>query len=248
MHKNHLFTTLFVSLFIALIAYAKPANKQAAAVASAAFVNDSAIAADAAAKVSLSTSLYEGLHLAEAGLSKEALDYAVKGYEKLLAQGAVPNDQYLTIVDLSQSSRKKRFYLLDVKNNKLVVNTFVSHGKNSGVDMAQHFSNNPNSNQSSLGFYITGVTYTGKHGISLRLSGQEEGFNNNAERRGVVVHGAPYVNAGRVNSAYMGRSQGCPALPEGEFASVINTIKNGTVLFVYHPSADYIQHSSLLNS
>jgi hypothetical protein len=195
-----------------------------------------------------STVLYNNLHLEDLGLSKETVDYAVKGYHKLLEQGAVSNNQYLTIVDLGQSSRKKRFYIIDMENEQLVWNTYVAHGKNSGVDEATNFSNDPNSEESSLGFYITKGTYNGKHGLSLRISGQEEGFNNNAEARGIVVHGAPYVNAGRANSAYMGRSQGCPALPENEYAKVINIIKGGSVLFIYHPSVNYLNGSEILNS
>ena len=251
MLKNHLFTVLFVSLSITFISFAKPTGNPviAAAVNADMMADTSANMATAELNVtSLSTSLYESLHLSEAGLSKEAIDYAVKGYQKLVEEGTVTNDQYLTIVDMSQSSRKKRFYLLDVKNKKLVLNTFVSHGKNSGLDKAEHFSNNLNSEESSLGFYVTGETYTGKHGLSLRLSGKEEGFNSHAEERGVVVHGAPYVNADRVHSGYMGRSQGCPALPEGEYAKVINIIKGGSVMFVYYPTANYLQQSRLLNS
>lgn len=109
-------------------------------------------------------------------------------------------------MDFSQSSRKKRFYLLDIKNKKLLENTYVAHGKNSGMDMAKSFSNVIGSEKSSLGFYITKGTYTGKNGFSLRMAGLDRGFNDNAEKRAIVVHGADYANAGRVNSAYMGRS------------------------------------------
>lgn len=248
MRKNHFFTLLFVSLSIALISFAKAAKTPVIATASAAVTNDSAMT-DAEEAVSLSTSLYEGLNLAEKGLSKEAMDYAIKGYEKLVASGAVTNNQYLTIVDFSQSGRKRRFYLIDVINKELVLNTFVSHGKNTGVDMAEKFSNKLNSEQSSLGFYVTNVTYVGKHGTSLRLNGQEKGFNDNAMARGIVIHGADYVNAGRANSAFMGRSQGCPALPQAEYAKAIKLIKDGSVMFLYHPTAgNYIQQSPLLNS
>jgi hypothetical protein len=135
-----------------------------------------------------------------------------------------------------------------MENNELVWNTYVAHGKNSGMDEATRFSNRLNSEASSLGFYITGSTYRGKHGLSLRISGQEHGFNDNAEARGVVVHGAAYVNPDRVNSSYMGRSQGCPALPENEYAKVINIIKDGSVMFIYHPSAEYLHDSRILNS
>jgi hypothetical protein len=195
----------------------------------------------------LTDKLYSDLKLQNLGISKDAINYAVKGYQKLVDSGLVKNSQYLTIADLSQSSRNKRFYILDMQNDKLVWNTYVAHGRNSGVDMAKSFSNDLNSNKSSLGFYVTESTYSGKHGLSLRINGLERGFNDNAEARGVVVHGAPYVNGGRVKSDYMGRSQGCPALPENEYAQVINIIKDGSVLFVYSPDADYLQSSSLLN-
>jgi hypothetical protein len=192
--------------------------------------------------------LYQELNLANAGLSQEALSSAVKGYEKLVEEGVIQNTQYLTIVDLSQSSRKKRFYLLDLKNHKLALNTFVAHGKNSGVDEAERFSNIPNSEKSSLGFYVTKNTYSGKHGLSLKLAGLENGFNDNAESRAIVVHGAEYVNEGRVRSAYMGRSQGCPALPESIAPKVINMIKGGSAIFVYHPDQKYLSKSRILNS
>lgn len=192
--------------------------------------------------------LYEKLNLAKAGLSEEVLTSAVKGYEKLLEEGVLDNTQYLTIVDLSQSSRKKRFYLLDLQNIKLAMNTFVAHGKNSGIDKAVKFSNTPESEASSLGFYVTKQTYSGKHGLSLKLEGMEDGFNDNAESRAIVVHGADYVNSSRVKSAYMGRSQGCPALPEGVAPKVIKMIKGGSAIFVYHPTQKYLKGSKLLNS
>lgn len=247
MQKNHLFPTILVSLSVAFISFSAPARNGSLPAAK---VDSVAVAMPAATGVASKgyASLYEGLNLAEKGLSQQAFDYALKGYEKLVTEGAVNNDQYLTIVDFSQSGRKKRFYLIDVKSGELLVNTFVSHGKNSGLDMAEKFSNTLNSEQSSLGFYVTSATYTGKHGLSLRLKGQEEGFNSNALARGIVVHGANYVNAGRVNSAFMGRSQGCPALPENEYSKVINIIKDGTVMFLYHPSQDYVQNSPILNS
>lgn len=248
MSKNQLATIPFLLFSIFFISFSFPVSPEAVNTV----VPDSSVAAvetpEAPAPPSLSSALYDELNLEAAGLSETALEHAVKGYETLLNKGQVANSRYLTIVDFSQSSRKKRFYLIDMENHKLMVNTFVSHGKNSGVDMAERFSNTPNSEQSSLGFYVTGPTYTGKHGLSLRLKGQEKGFNDNAMARGVVMHGAAYVNAGRVNSAYMGRSQGCPALPEADYERVIKLIKNGSVLFVYHPNERYMQQSPVLNS
>lgn len=249
MKKNLFFTVLFLSLSLLYFSFSKTGIKASSLAASAKTFKptSSATVLPDSVHTSLSETLYTNLNLAKAGLCEEAVASAVKGYEKLVDKGVVNNTQYLTIVDFSQSGRKKRFYLLDMENQQLVWNTFVSHGKNSGIDMADKFSNTPNSEQSSLGFYITKGTYTGKHGTSLRLAGQEAGFNSNAESRGIVVHGAAYVNKNRVYSAFMGRSQGCPALPETEYAQIINLIKGGTVMFIYHPTKKYLQHSRLLN-
>ncbi len=200
------------------------------------------------ASVSASALLYEGLKLKSLGLSKEVLEYAYNGYKNLVEKGKVPKDNILTICDFSQSSRKKRMYIIDMENNKLLVNTFVAHGKNSGIDYATKFSNVAESLESSLGFYVTEGTYEGKHGISLRINGLEAGFNDNAEARGIVVHGAEYVSNGRAaGSTYMGRSFGCPAVPQDEVNKVINIIKGGTCLFIYHPTASYLHGSKILN-
>ncbi len=243
MTKKTFFAVLFVSFSFALISFSKPSSKPtliASAIDTIGNIETEITTASPA------ESMYEGLKLEKYGLSISAFEHALKGYEKLVNEGSVHNTKYLTIIDMSQSSRRKRFYLIDVQNKKIVHTTFVSHGKNTGLDMAQKFSNEMNSEKSSLGFFVTSETYTGKHGLSLRLSGLEAGFNDNAEARGVVVHGAGYVNANRVNSAYMGRSQGCPALPEAEYNKVINLIKGGSVMFIYHPTQQYIQQSKLL--
>jgi hypothetical protein len=244
MKKNLFPLALIVCLSVVFFSFAK-ANTSAKLVASA---KDSSVDSSAIiTNFSLGEKLFTDLHLQNIGLSEDAIEYATKGYEKLVDSGLVSNPKYLTIVDLSQSSRNKRFYIFDMQKDSLIWNTFVAHGRNSGVDMAKSFSNDLNSNKSSLGFYVTKSTYNGKHGMSLRISGLEHGFNDNAEARGVVVHGAPYVNAGRANSDYMGRSQGCPALPENEYAQVINIIKDGSVLFVFNPDSNYLQSSTLLN-
>jgi hypothetical protein len=247
MKKTIALTVLIISLSLVFFSFAK-ANRSntnlTSTISVPTIVKDSTEVAEEAA----SSGMFFNMHLDQAGLSHEAFDYAIKGYNKLVEEGRVGKQKYLTIIDFSQNSRQKRFYILDMENGELAWNTFVAHGKNSGLDEAESFSNALNSEKSSLGFYITSQTYTGKHGLSLRISGLDEGFNSNAEARGVVVHGAPYVNAGRVNSGYMGRSQGCPALPQNEYAKVINLIKGGSVMFIYHPSEDYTQHSTILNS
>ena len=247
MKKSVILTVLIMSLSLVFFSFAKASkNTEALAAASRSrVVTDSSATVEKTIEMK-SEQIYQDLKLADVGLTHEALTCALAGYEKLDSMGKI-NNPLLTIVDFSQSSRNKRLYILDMKEQKLIWNTFVSHGKNSGVDMAQRFSNAFNSEASSLGFYLTKGTYNGKHGLSLRLSGQEPGFNDNAEARGVVVHGANYVNAGRVNSDYMGRSQGCPALPENEYAAVISMIKDGSVMFLYHPSENYLDQSEFLN-
>ena len=186
--------------------------------------------------------LYDSLELDEKGLSKEAFEYAYKGYMHLLEQHRIAEPEYLTICDFSQSIRQKRLYLIDVENNTVVMNTYVSHGRRSGGEYARKFSNGYKSLQSSLGFYRTGKTYMGEHGLSLRLEGLEPGINDKAYRRAVVVHGASYIGDGKA-----GRSFGCPAVPKEESKKIINTIKNGTCLFIYHPEKKYLQTSRILN-
>lgn len=197
---------------------------------------------------SIATSIYCGANLEEHGLSREAFDYAWKGYEYLLAHNKISRQVYLTICDFSQRSSQKRMYIIDVEKGQLVKNTWVAHGKNSGSDFATKFSNTPESLQSSLGFYVTGDTYIGEHGLSLRVHGMEPGFNDKAYERSIVVHGAAYVDGARARAGvFMGRSFGCPAVPQNESNSIINLIKKGTCVFIYHPSKNYLQHSKILN-
>jgi hypothetical protein len=245
MKQTTLFRFLYLSFFLILTSFNNATSKGSDNKAN---LNVSVSNRSEEKASNMSAALYEKLDLENAGLSLQALTSAVKGYEKLVEEGVIQNTQYLSIVDLSQSSRKKRFYLLDIKNQTLALNTFVAHGKNSGVDQAVRFSNRPQSEASSLGFYVTKDTYRGKHGLSLKLQGLENGFNDNAESRAIVVHGANYVNSSRVNSAYMGRSQGCPALPEAQAPKVIRLIKGGSALFVYNPSQKYLNSSKILNS
>jgi hypothetical protein len=196
----------------------------------------------------VSSSLYNNTGLNMLGLSQEAFNNAWKGYQYLLAHNKIGRENYLTICDFSQSSAKKRLYIIDVENSKLLVNTYVAHGRNSGGEYATQFSNTSESLQSSLGFYITSNTYTGEHGLSLRINGVEPGFNDKALDRSIVIHGASYVDGARAKAGvFMGRSFGCPAVPQNESTSIINIIKNGTCLFIYHPSRNYLLHSKILN-
>jgi hypothetical protein len=204
--------------------------------------------ADSSSASNIAVSLYNIVSLQHFGLSKQAFVYAWKGYQSLLKKKLIASSDYLTICDFSQSSNNKRLYVIDILNQKLITHTWVAHGRNSGGEYATRFSNKPESLQSSLGFYVTGNTYYGEHGLSLRVKGLEPGFNDKALQRAIVIHGADYIGEQRLqNNAYMGRSFGCPALPKNESDSIINTIKEGSCFFIYHPARNYLLGSKLLN-
>lgn len=191
--------------------------------------------------------IYDSLKLESLGLPRAVMMMAYKGHQFLAYHGTLSDKDVIAVCDFSQPSDEKRLYIIDINNYRVLLNTYVAHGKNSGLNYAEHFSNRPESLQSSLGFYVTKGTYFGKHGLSLKLSGQEKGFNDNAEARAVVIHGAQYIDSGRANSASMGRSFGCPAVPQAQSNKVINLLKNGACLFIYHPSQQYLHGSKILN-
>jgi len=192
--------------------------------------------------------IYDSLQLKKKGLKMDAFKYAYTGYKKLLDEGEINKEGLITICDLSQSSRRKRLYVIDLNEYKVLLNTYVAHGRNSGGEYAKKFSNKPESLQSSLGFYKTKTTYYGGHGLALTISGLEPGFNDKAERRKIVVHGSEYIGDNyRRWGKYMGRSFGCPAVPMKQSKLLINTIKNGSCLFIYHPTKNYLTTSKILN-
>jgi L,D-transpeptidase catalytic domain len=192
-------------------------------------------------------SVYDSLQLDALGLSKQAYDYAVRGFKSLRSMGKLTNDSIISIIDFSLSSAKKRLFVIDIKNYKVLYNTYVAHGRNSGAEYAKQFSNNPKSKKSSLGFYITGNTYEGEHGYSLHLEGEEKGINDNAFKRAIVIHCADYVNENYIRSkGYIGRSLGCPAIPEQIYKPIIDEIKDGSCLFLYSPNQYYLSHSRFL--
>ena len=192
-------------------------------------------------------SLFNSLQLGKLGLGRRAFDYAIIGYNILKLKNKLANKNILSIADMTTASGKKRFFVIDMKNKKLLFVTYVAHGKNSGLDKTLHFSNEMESNKSSVGFYITSLTYSGKHGFSMRLMGQEIGYNNNAMERDIVVHSADYVSEAVIKSqGYVGRSLGCPALSTAVYKPIIDKIKNGTCLFIYGNDTKYIVNSRLL--
>ena len=193
-------------------------------------------------------SIFEGISASGSKLSKEVFELAFMGFEKLSAHGKLSPDSILTIIDFSRSSREKRMHVIDLKSGKLLFNNVVAHGRNSGEEFASHFSNQPNSHKSSLGFYITGNTYNGSNGYSLVLDGLEKGFNDKAKDRAIVIHGAAYANEKVIQSGQrLGRSFGCPALPEDLNKEVIKKIKGGNCLFIYYPDSRYLNSSKLIN-
>jgi hypothetical protein len=145
----------------------------------------------------------------------------------------------LTVIDYSLPSRERRLWVLDLVAGSVLMREFVAHGRGTGLDVARKFSNIPGSLQSSLGAFITGGTYEGQNGQSLRLRGVDRGLNDRAEERAIVVHGAWYVSDEIVRQqGRLGRSEGCPALSEDVAPRVIDLIRDGTVLFSYYPSPD----------
>lgn len=186
--------------------------------------------------------VYDSLQLGEKGLSQVAFKSAWFGFQKMNLANPV-----MAIADFSQSSRNKRLYVIDMIKKKILMNTYVAHGRNSGDEFAKKFSNNNESYQSSLGFYRTLGTYIGKHGLSLRLEGVEKGINDRALQRAIVMHGAEYVSESFIkNTGRLGRSLGCPAVSIADSKTLINLLYNGAGLFIYSLDQQYSKKSQLL--
>lgn len=170
------------------------------------------------------------------------------GYYKLSEQNAFDKN-ILTIIDFTLSSTKKRMWVLDMANNKVLFHTVVAHGKNTGSEFATKFSNKVNSLQSSLGFYVTGETYYGKNGYSMFIDGMEKQFNSKARERYVVVHGASYANPSFANKlGRLGRSYGCPALPTALNNDIIDVIKNKSVIYIHSADKTYLNDSEMIKA
>lgn len=183
--------------------------------------------------------LYNTLNANNLSLPKlESFSKALEGFYDLKSKGKITKD-ILTLVDFSLSSNTKRLWIIDLATNTILYNSLVAHGRNTGDEFAESFSNQPESFKSSLGFYATGEVYQGKHGLSLRLDGLEKGVNDRARERAVVMHGADYVADSFIQqNKRLGRSLGCPAIPIGLTKEIINTIKDKSCLYIYHPSAN----------
>ena len=184
----------------------------------------------------------------ECGL-RDKLDYnifksAMDGYNSI----DVENKKFLSIIDYSKPSTEKRFFIIDLENHKLLYNTLVAHGKKSGYLNATKFSNKLESHKSCLGFFKTGKSYLGKRGYSLQLEGLEKGINDNALTRGIVIHGANYVNEELADgNGVIGRSWGCPAVSKKISKQIIDLLKGGSLLYIYADNELYKEKSAIIN-
>jgi hypothetical protein len=180
-------------------------------------------------------------------LDQNVLRLALAAHDKALAEGLLANPNILTVIDYSRPSTDPRFWVFDLAAHRLLFEELVAHGRNSGDNVATRFSNDDSSLESSLGFYVTGDVYMGKHGRSLRINGLDKGWNDHALARGIVVHAADYVSAAYAAAeGRLGRSWGCPALSPKVAARVIDTIQGGSALFAYYPDSTWLAGSSFL--
>jgi len=182
-------------------------------------------------------SVYNSLKTNNLSLPKlESFTKALTGFYKLQSKGIFQKN-ILTLIDFSLSSNSKRLWVIDLNTQTILLHSLVAHGKNTGEEFANSFSNAAESYKSSLGFYATGEVYQGKHGLSLRLDGLQKGINHNARARAVVMHGADYVADTFIKkNSRLGRSLGCPAVPAELTSKIIEVIKNKSCLYIYHPS------------
>lgn len=183
-------------------------------------------------------------------LNPEVFSKAFLGFENLKTAGKIPkNSHLLSICDFSLSSTQKRLWVIDLDQKKILFNSLVAHGKNTGEEFAEKFSNTESSYQSSIGFYVTESTYTGENGYSLKLLGMDSGYNDRALQRAIVMHGADYVSEDFIKSQKrIGRSWGCPAIPRALAEPIINSIKGKNCLFIYYPDEQYLSTSQWLKT
>jgi hypothetical protein len=194
------------------------------------------------------SNLFHSLEGQKKNLKYEVFNKALVGYYNLKSQNKLSDKNLLSVVDFSLPSNIKRLWIINISTRKVVHNSLVSHGKNTGTTMAKSFSNEAETHKSSLGFYVTGHTYYGKHDLSLRLEGMDPFYNSNAYARAIVMHGAKYVSEDWIKKyGMLGRSHGCPAIPEGISKEVINLLAGGTCLFIYSSNTDYAKKSALLD-
>jgi len=183
------------------------------------------------------------------GLRGDVLRLALDAAQVAADQGLVKRRNLLTVIDYSLPSSQPRLFTFDLATRKLIFRELVAHGKNSGDDHATNFSNSPGSLATSLGLFVTADTYVGSNGYSLRLKGLEEGINDMAWDRAIVMHGASYVSRTAIRAlGRLGRSWGCPAVRTDIARKMINTLRGGSPVFAYYPEQTYLERSSFVRA
>lgn len=182
------------------------------------------------------------------GVPPALLSLALKAVACATATGEIAPPPTLTLIDYSRPSTERRLWVFDLETGRMLFSELVAHGRNTGENMAERFSDALNSHQSSLGLFVARDTYVGSNGYSLRLDGLEPGFNGRARERAIVMHGAPYVNAALASKqGRIGRSWGCPAVREAVARKIIDTVRDGGVIFSYYPEESWLSESRFLN-
>jgi hypothetical protein len=180
-------------------------------------------------------------------LSPNVLKLALQAAEAAKKQG-ISKGKILGIIDFSLPSTKRRFWVLDMEQKRVLFHELVAHGKGSGENFARSFSNIHGSFQSSIGLYVTESPYEGEHGYSLRLQGLEQGVNDQAKPRAIVIHGAWYVSQSMITQQQrLGRSLGCPAVEDSVVKPLIDNLKGGNLIFAYYPDEHWLSTSKFLN-
>lgn len=191
--------------------------------------------------------LFEKLSKSAPNLNDKVLQRALQASECAVSHG-VQSPQRLAVIDFSLPSSQKRLWIFDLEKGALVLRDLVAHGKNSGMVRATAFSNREGSFQSSIGLFRASESYQGRHGIALRLDGLEQGVNDLARQRAIVIHGADYVNQSWVKDyGRIGRSHGCPAVSQKVIHEVVDSLKGGQLVFTYYPDQKWLQSSDFLH-
>ena len=194
-----------------------------------------------------SQSLISSLLRQSPGLSSNVLRLALGAKQCAAERGLVTREDLLTVIDYSLPSTQPRLFVFDLAAQRLLFRELVAHGKNSGDNYTRYFSNSHGSLATSLGLFVTADTYVGGNGYSLRLRGLEEGFNDSAWDRLIVMHGASYVSRAAIGAlGRLGRSWGCPAVRKEVARKLIDTVRGGSAVFAYYPESDWLEHSRFL--
>jgi len=200
----------------------------------------------ARAPVEFSDSRFLALLKLAPRLAPQALEAALTALKRLQATGTKVRADVLTVIDYTKPSTERRLWVFDLVHTRILFEELTAHGKNSGDNQAVRFSNAPNSLMSSLGAFLTGDTYIGKHGLSLRLQGLEKGFNDNSMERAIVIHAAAYISdAIARNKGRIGRSWGCPAVRPEISRRLIEAVRGGTLVLAYYPDRSWLRNSKL---